>query len=55
MISGTPLYTGIDDLHGELSFLRVFPWAQDDKVPFFRFPHLVNSRVLPPSQYISPI
>jgi hypothetical protein len=34
MVSGTPLYTGIADLHGELSFLRVYPWAQDDKVIF---------------------
>ena len=27
MISGTPLYTSIDDLHGELAFLKVIPFC----------------------------
>mgnify|MGYP006914925142 CR=1 FL=1 len=32
MVSGTPLYTSIDDLHGELSFLKVIPFClADDK------------------------
>eukprot|EP00038_Savillea_parva_P008091 m.174656 g.174656 ORF g.174656 m.174656 type:complete len:1539 (-) comp13862_c0_seq1:285-4901(-) len=35
MISGTPLYTGIDDLHGELNFLNVYPWARDDRIDGF--------------------
>ena len=32
MVSGTPLYTSIDDLNGELAFLGVFPFCLDDKV-----------------------
>ncbi|KAJ1480333.1 hypothetical protein T484DRAFT_1811127 [Baffinella frigidus] len=31
MVSGTPLYTSIDDLNGELAFLGVFPFCLDDK------------------------
>jgi len=31
MISGTPLYTGINDLNGELAFLGVIPFSLTDK------------------------
>jgi len=31
MISGTPIYTGINDLNGELNFLGVIPFALSDK------------------------
>ncbi|GBG30252.1 DNA repair protein rad5 [Hondaea fermentalgiana] len=30
MISGTPVYTGIDDIHGELNFLGVIPFCLPD-------------------------
>ena len=37
MISGTPLYTSIDDLHGELAFLKVVPFClSDDKDGFWK-------------------
>ena len=35
MISGTPLYTGVDDLNGELEFLGVIPFSLPDKVDGF--------------------
>ena len=37
MVSGTPLYTSIDDLHGELAFLKVIPFClADDQDGFHR-------------------
>ena len=35
MVSGTPLYEGIDDLNGELGFLRVLPFDQKDSTDGF--------------------
>jgi hypothetical protein len=35
MVSGTPLYTSIDDLNGELSFLGVLPFCLPDAVDGF--------------------
>ena len=35
MVSGTPLYTSIDDLNGELSFLGVLPFCLPDAIDGF--------------------
>jgi len=35
MVSGTPLYTSIDDLNGELAFLGVLPFCASDAVDGF--------------------
>ena len=35
MVSGTPLYTSIDDLNGELAFLGVLPFCASDSVDGF--------------------
>lgn len=35
MVSGTPLHTGIDDLNGELAFLRVYPFCLHDSTDGF--------------------
>jgi SNF2 family DNA or RNA helicase len=36
MVSGTPLYTGINDLNGELNFLQIIPFClSDDKDGFW--------------------
>ena len=35
MISGTPLYTSIDDLNGELNFLGVYPFCLNDATDGF--------------------
>ena len=35
MVSGTPLYTSIDDLNGELAFLGVLPFCAADNVDGF--------------------
>lgn len=37
MISGTPLFDGIDDLRGELNFLRLVPFSADSEDGFFKF------------------
>jgi SNF2 family DNA or RNA helicase len=35
MVSGTPLYTSIDDLNGELAFLGVLPFCASDSIDGF--------------------
>jgi hypothetical protein len=35
MVSGTPLYTSIDDLHGELAFLKLIPFCLADDTDGF--------------------
>lgn len=35
MISGTPIYTGIDDIHGELNFLGIIPFSCPDNADGF--------------------
>jgi hypothetical protein len=37
MLSGTPLFDGIDDLRGELQFLRLSPYAAGLEDGFFKF------------------
>jgi DNA repair protein RAD5 len=37
MLSGTPLFEGIDDLRGELSFLRISPFGANTEDGFFNF------------------
>jgi hypothetical protein len=37
MLSGTPLFEGIDDLRGELNFLRLAPFAAKTEDGFFNF------------------
>jgi SNF2-related domain len=37
MLSGTPLFDGIDDLRGELNFLRLEPFGAKSEDGFFKF------------------
>lgn len=37
MLSGTPLFDGIDDLRGELNFLRLEPFSAGSEDGFFKF------------------
>ena len=37
MLSGTPLFDGIDDLRGELNFLKLCPFAASNEDGFFKF------------------
>ena len=37
MLSGTPLFEGIDDLRGELNFLRLEPFSAGSEDGFFKF------------------
>ena len=42
MVSGTPLYTGIQDLNGILAFLRTWPFSQSDLTDGF-FEHKIGT------------
>ena len=50
MISGTPLFSSIDDLNGELHFLGVWPFALPDSVDgSVQNPCIVSSELLLPA------